>query len=819
MNAMPWAFVVGASLVMQAAHLPSLGAALAVTVVGFALLAWRGHAMRPLRVAAALGGLVGCVAAGAAWTTGQAQWRLADALPEADAARDLEVVGVVASMPTRTERGWRFRFDVERTVALDGHVPAHVVLTWFDARRAAVRAGAPSSPAQVESRAAEGRPGDAVDRAVSPVVATASPVLPGERWRFTVRLKRPHGAWNPHGFDAEAWWLERGVRATGWVRPGGVRLDDGRRGLRHPIEAWRTRLRDGLAARLGDAPYAGVVIALALGEQDAIPASQWAVFTRTGVNHLLSLSGLHITLWSALVYAAVLRGWRRVPPLARRVPAQVAAAAIGWGASAAYALLAGFAVPAQRTVVMLGVVGLGLAWRSQVDPLRVLAVAAASVVAFDPFAVRAPGFWLSFGAVAWLMLAVGDAAGRTPAWRTWARTQWVLSAGLAPFTLLWFQQVSLVAPVANAFAVPLVSFVVVPLALLALLAPWTPLAQAAATAMTLVAAPLERLARFDAALWTQPAPALWATALGLIGIAWALAPRGVPARAVGWVLCVPMFLPRLDAVASGEARVTLLDVGQGLAAVVRTRHATLLFDAGPAWSNDTDAGARIVLPWLRGEGVSHLSMLVASHDDADHTGGVGSVLALVPTTTVLTSVSRGSALLADAPRVVHCAAGQSWDWDGVRFELLHPAPRSYTESMNPDRPPVKDNATSCMLRVSVGAHAVLLTADAERDVEARLVAAGAPLRADLLVVGHHGSRTSTSPPFLQAVAPREAWIPVGARNRFGHPHPDVTRRLAAADVVVRRSDRDGALEATLRADGLTPTVAWRGRAPRWWHDR
>ncbi|MCU0870601.1 MAG: DNA internalization-related competence protein ComEC/Rec2, partial [Burkholderiales bacterium] len=433
----------------------------------------------------------------------------------------------------------------------------------------------------------------------------------------------------------------------------------------------------------------------------------------TGINHLMSLSGLHITLWSALVYAAVLRGWRRVPGLARRVPAQVAAALTGLAASTAYALLAGFAVPAQRTVVMLAVVAITLALRLAVPPARVLATAAVAVIVFDPFAVVAPGFWLSFGAVAWLMAAASAAPDARAPWRGWLRTQAVLFAGLAPFTLAFFQQISLVAPIANAFAVPLVSFVVVPLSLAALCVPWGALAQAAAAAMDVVSVPLDALAAFDGALWTQADPPGWSIALALVGIAWALAPRGVPHRAVGMLLCVPMLAPVPVPIAAGTARLTLLDVGQGLAAVIRTRHAALIFDAGPAWSAEADAGARVVVPWLRAEGVGMLSMLIASHDDNDHTGGVRAVLDAVPATTVVTSVPRDVTAEWRAPRVLRCAAGAHWSWDGVRFDILSPTADSYTGL------PRKDNAMSCVLKVRAGDDAVLLAADAEADGSAR----------------------------------------------------------------------------------------------------
>jgi competence protein ComEC len=558
------------------------------------------------------------------------------------------------------------------------------------------------------------------------------------------------------------------------------------------IERAREHIRSRFRAALPDAPYAGVLIALAVGDQRAIESADWHTFTRTGVGHLMSISGLHVTMVAGLFALAVAALWRRSERLTLALPARKAAAVAGMLAALAYCLLAGFAVPAQRTLYMLTVVAVA---------------ALAVVVAIDPWAVISPGFWLSFGAVG-LMFYV--AAGPGGHWLSrWGRTQWAITVGLAPLTLALFQQVSLVSPLANAIAIPVVSLVVTPLALAFAVVPIAPLAGLAHAVLAALMALLDLLAAAPSAVWSQHAPIAWTLLPAAIGVAWLLAPRGVPGRAAGLLLLLPLFAVRPPGPAPGAAWITFLDVGQGLATVVRTANHALVYDAGPAYSVDADAGNRVVVPYLRASGVTRLDKVIVTHNDNDHAGGAAAVMRTLPAGMLLSSLASDHPAQALAPWRTPCYAGQRWDWDGVGFEMLYPTAESYGRDLR------RANWRSCVLRITAHGHAVLLTGDIEARDEQALLAAGASLAADLLLVPHHGSRTSSTPAFIDAVAPRLAVFTVGYRNRFGHPRPDVAARYADRGVQILRTDRTGALAVTLDERGVGAS-AWRDTAPRYW---
>ncbi|MEO8040604.1 MAG: DNA internalization-related competence protein ComEC/Rec2 [Betaproteobacteria bacterium] len=776
------AFVAGAWWLQQQAALPSAGGAFIVAAIAALALVGMRSGPAPMRVAGQVLLVAACAGAGFYWAAMQAGWRLSDRLPAQWEGRDIRVVGVVAGLPERTARGWRFVFEVERTLTPDAYVPRRVIVSWFD-------------------------PDAAADE------AAVSPVTPGERWRFSARFKRPHASYNPHAFDAEAWLLERGIRATGYVRDTAPRerVDAFVMGPRYAIERLRARLRDRLLAELAGKPYAGVVVALTVGDQQSIPAAQWQVFTRTGVNHLMSISGLHVTMVSGLAFLIVFRLWRRSPLLVQHAPARSAAVLAGLVAALCYVLLAGFAVPAQRTLWMLGT--LAFAWWLRVfaTPSGILATALLVVLVLDPMAVLAAGFWLSFGAVTLLMYVTAGRVRREGWLLAWGRTQWTLFLGLAPLLLVLFQQVSLVAPVANAFAVPWVGLVVVPLSLLAAVIPWVPVADLAHATMAVAGAMLEFLSDLPAAAWTQRAPSAWAALLAVAGAAWLLLPRGFPARWIGLIAMLPLVALPAARPGFGEAWVSVLDVGQGLAAVVQTRSGALVFDTGPAWSSEADSGSRVIVPFLRGEGVRRLEGLIVSHDDADHSGGAASLLAAVPVRWVATPLPEGHAALASA-HPAPCIAGQRWEWSGVRFDMLHPEADSYNS------PGVRDNARSCVLKISTGGAALLMAADIEKDSERSLLARGTGLTADILVAPHHGSRTSSTPEFISAVQPNVTIFSVGYRNRFGHPAPDVVARYRSVGSRIVRTDEGGAIRVVLNERGWS-LERWRDARPRYWHDR
>jgi len=703
------------------------------------------------------------------WAAAMAHLRMADRLAPELEGRDLDVVGVVASLPAVSERAVRFELEVESS---DQPLPRKLLLAWH------------RSPAAEEGAA-----------------LLEAAVHPGERWLFTVRLRRPHGHVNPYGFDYEAWLLERGVGATGYVRQRGEQRRVGfRDSFFDRVEKARERVRDRFQAQLGATPAAGILAALAVGDQRAISAEEWRLFNRTGVTHLMSISGLHVTLVSGLAAWLVAFGWRRVPAAVVRLPARKAAAVAAIAAALAYTLLAGFAVPAQRTFYMVSVVAAAL-WCGRIAaPARTLALALAVVVAADPWAPLAPGVWLSFAAVALIFYVASNE------WRPaqWGRMQWAITVGLAPAALLLFGQVSVAGPLANAVAIPVVSVIVTPLALIAVILPLESILEVAAWLVEWLLRFLEWCAVLPGALWQQHVPSMWAAALAMAGAVWILAPRGVPWRAGGLALMAPAFSLAPAAPAAGEAWITALDVGQGLAVVVRTANRTLLYDAGPAYGPEADSGGRIVVPLLRGAGVRGVDMMVLSHEDTDHLGGALTVLETLEVRSLASSLARSHALNSLVATAGRCAAGTSWEWDGVRFEFLHPQAGWET---------ARRNNQSCVLHIAAGGGSILLTGDIERAAESAL--AGTIPKADVLVVPHHGSRTSSSAEFIAAAAPRWAVVPAGYRNRFGHPAREVLERYASARVPVLRTDLDGAVSVVLQP-GSVRVESERRLRPRYW---
>ena len=774
-----FALVAGAWLLQQQAVLPDWTDAMALVplaVLSMVLARRSGAAFRSLAHAVAI---VTFVATGFFWAAAVGHWKLADNLPESWEGRDVEISGVIAEMVQPNDRGVRFLLDVERAYTLNAHIPSRVSLMWYEN----------GSEAPPELRA-------------------------GQRWRMAVRLHRPHGNANPHGFDSEAWMLERGIRAIGYVRaqpsPQLTTSLAWRPG--YLLERLREATRQHLLEALGDRPYGGVIVALALGDQQAIPPDQWQVFTRTGVNHLMSISGLHITMVASMAGLLVLRLWRRSPTLVLKLPAVRAATVCGLMVALAYAAISGFAVPAQRTVYMLAVVALALwsGWTAR--STVVLAMAAALVVVLDPMAVIAPGFWLSFGAVAVIMLAGGSRIGKQGWFRTWAQTQWAVTLALIPFLLAMFQQVSLVSPVANAFAIPLVSLIVVPLALAASVLPLDWAAYAAHMVMAFCMFLLQVLSDLPDAVWQQHAPPAWAVPIGVAGALWMLLPKGFPARWLGAAMMLPLFLSVPEKLPPEELRLTVLDVGQGLAIVVRTREHALLYDTGPAFTDQIDAGGRIVVPYLRAAGIDRLDGMIISHDHSDHSGGALSVLQAIPVAWFASSLPKDHAISVAATRSRLCGAGERWQWDGVSFEFLYPQPADYNDGA------VKNNDRSCVLRIVSRYGSVLLPGDIEKYSESRLLQSSGDLRTDIVIAPHHGSRTSSTPEFVQAVAPGLTVFSVGYRNRFGHPHPAVNARYRQAGSRTLRTDVSGAVLIGISTAGVQ-VQSWREVDRKYWAGR
>ncbi|WP_020652093.1 DNA internalization-related competence protein ComEC/Rec2 [Massilia niastensis] len=781
MRAAILAFVAGASWLQTRAALPDAPVLAACLCGAAAACGFLRGQLRAVTAACLLG---------VCWAASMAHLALGHGLAKADEGRDIVVVGTVGSLPHRFDGGVRFHFEVASVETAGMAAPPRVALSWYGG-------------------------------------AEAGAIRPGERWRLLVRLQRPHGNANPHGFDYEAWLLEQGVRATGYVREAGGRnrrLSAWEPGPRHGVERLRALLRERILAALDGKPYAGVIVALVIGDQRGIAQSDWDIFNRTGISHLVSISGLHITMVAGLAAWLTAFLWRRSfftqAQLPLRLPAQKAAALAGAATALLYVLLAGFGVPAQRTFYMLATVAAAL-WLGRIAlASHVLCLALGVVVLLNPWAMLWPGFWLSFGAVAAILYAGTGRLGPAPAgWRgsllLGMRTQWAVTVGLVPLTLLLFGQVSLVSPLANAVAIPVISLFVTPLALAGSVLP-SPLADfvlgTAHLAIELLAGGLAWLAAPKLAVWSAPAPQPWMLALAIAGTAWLLAPRGWPHRWAGLAAWTPLLTQLPASPPPGRFTVTAFDVGQGMALLVETHRHRLLYDTGPQYAPGADGASRVILPYLRGRGIGRLDSVIVSHSDLDHAGGALALLGAVKVGELISSLPGEHPALRAAARHVRCQAGQRWQWDGVLFEMFGPDGASYAD------PGLKANARSCVLRVSAQGRAILLAADIEAAQEGALLDGGARrLRADVLLAPHHGSGTSSTIAFLQAVRPSLGIFQVGYRNRYRHPKPEVYARYQALGIRRVRTDEAGAVTITF---GNTIALSeFRSSHPRYWHGR
>ncbi|WP_367025957.1 DNA internalization-related competence protein ComEC/Rec2 [Methylococcus sp. ANG] len=716
---------------------------------------------------------------GFAWASAFALLRLHDELPRNLEGRDIIVEGTIASLPEPNERGVRFEFDVGRIVSPEGgRAPGHLRLTWYDTDRT-LRAG--------------------------------------EHWRLTVRLKRPHGMLNPGGMDYELWLFSRNIRALGYVResPGNALLRPANPWL---PGAWRQTLSDRIHAALADSPFDGVIQALVMGAEDAITPSQWEVLRRTGTAHLIAISGSHISLVALLAYgiaagAAALLQVMRWPP-----PALAASTAVA--AAAGYSALTGFAIPTRRALIMIAIAMGGIIAQRHLRPVHTLTWALAAVVLLDPLAVTSPGFWLSFLAVGFILYLLTCRLHRAGFVRGLAWTNWATSLGLAPVLLFFFGQISLISPLANLFAVPVLGLAITPLALFGalVLLVW-PAAGIVLMGFTetLVAwtwKALEWLSALPWAQWQHAAPPLPMALLAAFGAAVLMIPRGIPGRWLGLFLLLPAATYAPGPPPEGSYRLTVLDVGQALASVVETHAHTLVFDTGARLSDSFDMGTAVLEPYLRARGISAIDTLVVSHGDNDHIGGAAALLQRFPVAAALSSVPDK----LSHPAAKSCRAGQSWEWDGVRFEMLWPPTPEGAEGEGTTAD--DDNDTSCVLKISATQGGALLTGDIERSAESGLVTRyAAALASTVLVAPHHGSKTSSTPEFLSEVRPSTVLVSAGYRNRWGFPSPQVMERYRRLGIRVFDTASGGALTVRPGADGAGPElIPYRLSHRRYWHD-
>jgi len=760
---------------------------------------------------------------GFAWNARYADNRLENILPIELEGKEFSLEGRVAALPQSNSSGAKFAFEVDRAIAgkeIIQHFPKRIYLSWQPAWR---------NPQEIPE------------------------VIPGQRWKLKTKLKRPYGSLNPYTFDFERWSFHQDFGASGSVRSGELLMNRDIAWLDFELrmELARWHLRKKIQSMLpGDARYVGVLIALVMGDQNAINQDDWQVFNATGIGHLISISGLHVTMLAGVGASLATFIWRRRTwPLI--APVSKVAAVSGFATAFIYAWLAGFQIPAQRTMYMVGVVAFALWTGRNPRSFDIWWWALAFVLLIDPMAPYTPGFWLSFGAVAAILYAMGDSQGLLgiptgkelevhwmqrvfQALREACRVQAVVTLALLPFTLFWFYQVSIVSPIANAFAIPLVSYIVTPLAIAGALLPEfiSPyLLLPAHGFMEYLANTLEWMAGWSwSVVWSRQ-PEWWMLLLSGCGIIYAIRPGDIGETWKGRLLAITLSAPlffwpsQFNAhLNQGEFRAIVLDIGQGTAVLIETANRRLLYDTGPIQGKKDDAGQRVILPYLRGRGISQIDRMVISHSDSDHIGGAASLLKQIQFGSMMGSLPSANPLLQNLQArkipALPCRFGQRWEWDGVEFVIWHP----HEETVFAEQYPGKPNEMSCVLEVRNQQSSLWLTGDVERQGEAEITE-----RLDkkmlqeigdrelIFMAPHHGSKTSSSLALLKRLEPNQAFAQNGYRNRYGHPHPDVIARYLGLGIPFYQTPQTGAQTWLFKSNEKSKMRFLRDEARRLWH--
>lgn len=750
------AFLLGCFATQYLHVLPPLWLAIILIPAGFCSFRWR----RFFPVLIFLTGFF--------WSLFHASIILNKKLPAALEGRNVTITGVVSTLPRYRSNSVRFVLvsDEFESPQIQFSSPRKIRLSWYDSSKL---------------------------------------IQVGERWRLTVRLKQPRGFQNPGTFDYEAWLFSQGINATGYVRTDSRNRKLADPGWQYSTGWYRSQLRDYINRTLADAELRGIIIALAVGDRSQITDQQWTLLRKSGTSHLIAISGLHVGLIATVLFFLGSYLWRLPGHTVLWLPAPKVGALFGLLGAVIYAALAGFSMPTQRALIMLSALLAGVLFQRRSHLSYRLAIGLLLVLVIDPLAVMAAGFWLSFAAVViigMLVFANGSSikADKITLIGTirrgvyqWTALQWAISIGLIPVLLIWFQQFSLAAPIANAIAIPAIGLLVVPVTLTSLLAYTLGLESLAAIGLDWAHwflktswSVLDTLVSLDWLVWWQHQPPAWTLILAVIGVIWLLLPKGFPSRWIGIFWIAPLFLISPPYPKASEFWVTVLDVGQGLSVVVRTRSRVLVYDTGAKFGSSFDIGSDILAPYLKSTGVLKIDTLVVSHGDNDHFGGTAGLLKSVPVKRIFTSVP--DRISQGEP----CIAGHSWIFDRVHFQFLSPKDAA-----------VSGNNASCVLHIESENGAVLLAGDIEAKMEQQLVAGtAAALSADVLLVPHHGSGTSSTPGFLSAVKPQLAVASYGYRNRYSHPHSRVLQNYHNAKIPFIGTANAGAITIRIGADGI-----------------
>ncbi|WP_373975884.1 DNA internalization-related competence protein ComEC/Rec2 [Chitinibacter sp. SCUT-21] len=688
--------------------------------------------------------LASCALAGFSWTQTQAAYRLEQRLPIELAGKKHLISGQIVSLAQTNKYGQNFLLTPNRPISELAWKPALIQIT-------------------------VNQKGTIFDV--------------GEYWQFSCKLKPIHGQINPSSFDLESWFIQRNISAQCAAKQAVYLSDVQKPSFPQPIitlEKLRQHLLGKVNHTLLDHPALGLIKALALGDQSQINAHQWWVFSQTGTTHLMSISGLHITMLAGLIATAIFIVWRRSSTLTSWISAPKAAALGGVSSATLYFLISGMAIPSQRTLIMLYLFTASLCWQLHIPLAVVWLSALAIIVCFDPFSVLSIGFWLSFLSVGVLIWACANRIHRDEKWRESLRSQWAANLAMLPILLVIFGQFPFISPLSNAIAIPIISLLVTPLALVGLVDPSGLCLKVAAELMLWCEQYLEWLLRLPNLTWQHSPPSLAMLPVALIGILLLLLPKGFPTRYLSIAMLLPLLSYTPNKIPEGNFRAVILDVGQGLAVLVQTREHGMLFDTGTEGNLE-----RAILPVLRHYHALKLDRVIWSHNDLDHIGGAALLAQRWPIQHIQHSLPKLPSPLKPHQTQSKCIAGQAWQWNQVSFQILWPPDKFQGKN---------DNAQSCVLRVSTHSHSILITADIGKNEELQMLQRGLLQPSDILVVPHHGSKSSSSIPFVTHVQAKYAIFSAGFMNRFGHPKSDVVERYQAAQASSLITHQLGAIQ-------------------------
>ncbi|MEY3182205.1 MAG: hypothetical protein RLZ35_190 [Pseudomonadota bacterium] len=728
-----------------------------------------------------------CFTIGHIWVLNAAYDVHKQAIPNHLVGKPLIVEGQIVGIPVVTDRYAQFEFQVYQLPDQPKAwpYPGKVSLIWYWKNR------------------------QANDSDQLPIL------MPGDRHILSVSLKKPRGLSNPGSFDTEKQFFIRHIVAEGKVikwHPDVLSKKAWH--LKDSIDRYRVILKQKLEVLSQSYPYQGILEALTIGIKDKISHDEWALFQKTGTAHLMSISGLHIGLIAGFCFYLGFFVWARGAPAIwlHRIPAPMIGAYSSIAGAFVYALLSGFSVPTQRAFVMVCCAMVGILMRRNISSWRLYGIALLVVLLIDPLATLSIGFWLSFGAVAVILYGMQNRLKPSGLWWKYGRIQWIVFIGLFPLSAYGFQGVSLISPLANMLAIPWVSFVTVPFALLGVL--MSPIQDSiahiclhiASLSLSGLLSVLSIMSNSPIHFWTFPViESMIPLVCGLVGIVILLLPKGIPGRWLGLLWLLPLLIVKSASPEMGHARVTILDVGQGLATVVSTKNHLLIFDTGAPLGKNSDMGARVILPYLSTIHFGKpIDRIIVSHVDSDHAGGLVSLLKSSHVKHIMTSepqvlkerlAHRHELDSIHLPPIDVCHTHQAWDWDGVHFEILHPVDPSVIS---------KRNNRSCVLSVSVGKQRILMTGDIEASVERRLIRSAVrhKLPASVMVVPHHGSKTSSDMGFIRQVNPAYAVVSTGYMNRYGHPKAAIMERYKHLGIKWLDTTTSGAVTFYLEPDRL-----------------